>query len=181
MEAQSIPQMFFTRAAARGDQPAQRVKVNGAWRDTSWRELHSAVRHTAQGLLDLGAQPGDHIAILSDSRAEWVQCDLAIQATGAITIPIYPSLLAEQAAYILQNSEASLVFVDTPAQLAKINRIRDQVPGLRHIVSMHAQAADADTLSLAALAVRGVASNSTAALLDERVAQLTREDEATYV
>jgi long-chain acyl-CoA synthetase len=181
MEAQSIPHMFFIRAAARGDKPAQRVKVNGAWRDTSWRELHDAVRHTARGLIDLGVQPGDRIAILSDSRAEWVQCDLAIQATGAITIPIYPSLLEEQAAYILQNSATSLMFVDTAAQLAKIKNICDQVPGLRHVISMDPQAADADTLSLAALAARGAASGSTAALLDKRVAQLTRDDEATYV
>ncbi len=181
MEAQSIPQMFFARAAARGDKPAQRVKVNGTWRDTSWRDLHNVVRHTAQGLIDLGVQPGDRIAILSDSRAEWVQCDLAIQATGAITIPIYPSLLEEQTAYILQNSETSLVFVDTPAQLVKIKNIRDQVPGLRHIVSMAPQAVDDDALSLAALAERGAASDGTAALLDERVSQLTRENEATYV
>ena len=181
MEAQSIPQMFLTRAAARGDKPAQRVKVNGEWRDTSWRQLHDAVRHTAQGLIDLGAQPGDHIAILSDSRAEWVQCDMAIQAAGAITIPIYPSLLEEQAAYILQNSETSLVFVDTAAQLAKINNIRGQVPSLRHVVCMDAQAADADALTLAALAERGAASEGAAAQLDERVAQLTPDDEATYV
>lgn len=181
MEAQSIPHMFFTRAATRGHKPAQRVKVEGVWRDTSWRDLHEAVRHTAQGLLDLDVQPGDRVAILADSRAEWVQCDLAIQATGAITIPIYLSLLGEQAAYILQHSETSLVFVDTPAQLAKINQVRDQVPALRHVISMQAQAADAATLSLAALAERGAAAPGTAALLDERVAQLTREDEATYV
>ncbi|ETX08309.1 AMP-dependent synthetase/ligase [Candidatus Entotheonella palauensis] len=181
MEAQSIPQMFFTRAAARGDKPAQRVKANDAWHDTSWQDLHDRVRHTAQGLIDLGVQPGDRIAILSDSRAEWVQCDLAIQAAGAITIPIYPSLLEDQAAYILQNSETGIVVVDTRAQLAKINNIRDQVPGLRQVISMDAQAADADVLSLAALAERGAASDGTAALLDERVAQLTREDEATYV
>jgi hypothetical protein len=147
MEAQSIPQMFFTRAATRGDKPAQRVKVNGVWRDTSWRELHNGVRHTAQGLLDLGVQPHDRIAILADSRAAWVQCDLAIQATGAITIPVYPSLLEEQAAYILQHSETSLVFVDTSAQLAKVNHVRDQVPALRHVISMQAQTADTATLS----------------------------------
>jgi long-chain acyl-CoA synthetase len=181
MEAQSIPHMFFTRSASRGDKPAQRVKVNGVWRDTSWRELRDAVRHTAQGLIDLGMQARDRIAILSDSRAEWVQCDLAIQAAGAITIPIYPSLLDEQVAYILQNSETSLIFVDSAAQLAKIKNICAQVPNLRHIISIEAQAADADTLSLAALAQRGATSDGTAARLDERVAQLTRDDEATYV
>jgi long-chain acyl-CoA synthetase len=181
METPSIPQMFFTRALARGDKPAQRVKVDGAWRDTSWREFHDTVRHMAQGLIELGTQSGDRIAILSDSRAEWVQCDLAIQAAGAITIPIYPSLLEEQAAYILQNSETSLVVVDTPAQLAKIKHIRHQVPSLRQIVSIDAHHTDADTLSLEALAERGAASDSAATLLNERVAQLSQDDEATYV
>jgi long-chain acyl-CoA synthetase len=126
-------------------------------------------------------QARDRIAILSGSRAEWVQCDLAIQAAGAIAIPIYPSLLDEQVAYILQNSETSLIFVDSAAQLAKIKHIRAQVPHLRHIISIEAQAADADTLSLAALGQRGATSDGTAARLDERVAQLTRDDEATYV
>ncbi len=181
MEAQNIPQMFFTRSAARGSRPAHRVKVNGAWRDTSWKELHDAVRHIAQGLLDLGVQTGDRIAILSDSRAEWIQCDIGIQATGAITIPIYPSLLEDQAAYILQNSETTLIFVDTPTQLAKIRNIRDQVPNLRQIISMDEQASGDDVLSLAALVERGVAASDAAALLDERLAELTREHEATYV
>ncbi len=181
MEAQSIPQMFFTKSAARGSRPAHRVKINGAWRDTSWQELHDAVRLIAQGLIDLGVQAGDRVAILADSRSEWVQCDMGIQATGAITIPIYPSLLEDQAAYILQNSETSLIFVDTPAQLAKIRNIRDQVPNLRQVISMDAQVAGDDVLSLSDLAERGRAASGAEAELNERLAKLTREHEATYV
>ena len=66
-------------------------------------------------------QAGDRVAILSDSRAEWVQCDLGIMAAAGITVPIYASSTPDQAAYILQNSGATALFTDTSAQLDKIS------------------------------------------------------------
>src|SRR5262245_12285086 len=128
MEAQSIPQMFFARAAGRGQRPAQLVKRGGTWQAISWPAMSDNVRQIAQGLLALGWQVGDRAAILAGSRPEWVQCDLAIMATAGITVPVYPSLLADQVAYILQNAEVTLIFVDTPAQLDKIFQIRTELP-----------------------------------------------------
>ena len=81
--------------------------------------------------------------MLADSRAEWVQCDLGILAAAGITVPIYPSSTAEQVAYILQNSEVTLAFVDTPAQLDKVLQVFvPQVPALRHIMLMCGPPAD---------------------------------------
>ena len=120
MQAQSIAQMFFECAASRGDTPAQLSKSPTAWEACSWQAMSDRVRSIALGLLALEVQLGDRVAILSDSRAEWVQCDLGILATGAITIPIYPSSTDEQTAYILNDSEVCIVFVDTPAQFDKL-------------------------------------------------------------
>ena len=128
MDASSIPQVFFDRAAQRGGKTAHMVKRDGAWQEISWQELRDLVRRVAKGLLTLDLQAGDRVAILSDSRAEWVQCDLGIMAAAGITVPIYASSIPDQAAYILQNSGAAAMFIDTSAQLDKILAVRDQVP-----------------------------------------------------
>ena len=161
MEAQSLPQMFFTRAATRSSRPAQLVKQGTTWREMSWLALSERVRNIAQGLLTLGVQTGERVAILADSRAEWVQCDLGILAVGAITVPIYPSSTPEQTAYILQNAEATLVFVDTPAQLEKIQGLQAHCPALRQTILMGVPATPAvpSVLTLADLVARGAAAS----------------------
>ena len=183
MEASSIPQVFFDRAAQRGGKTAHMVKRDGAWREISWQELRDAVRCVARGLLTLGMQAGDRVAILSDSRAEWVQCDLGIMAAAGITVPIYASSTPDQAAYILQNSGATAMFVDTSAQLDKILSVRDQVPTLKHIIMIadEPSAADESILMLADLIRRGRDADDQEAALEERLAGLTPDHEATYV
>src|SRR5919198_356378 len=109
MEMHSIPQMFFARAARRGQRPAQLVKRGG-----TWQAMSDNVRNLAKGWLTLGLQMGDRVALLASSRAEWVQCDLGIMAAAGITVPVYPSSLPEQVAYILHNAEVTLACVDTP-------------------------------------------------------------------
>ena len=181
MDATSIPHMFFQRAATRGAKPAQLTKQGGTWHPTSWQALSDRVRHIAQGLLTLEVQVGECIAILSDSRAEWVQCDLGILATGAITVPIYPSSTDDQTAYILQNSASVIVFADTRVQIEKLQRIQAQVPSLRHIIAM-CEEPPADTIrSLDDLIAAGVAAPAQSSALDARIEALTPEDEATYV
>jgi long-chain acyl-CoA synthetase len=183
MALQSIPQMFFDRAAARGQKPAQLSKHAGAWHELSWHDLSTRVRNLAKGLLTLGLQVGDRVAILSDSRAEWVQCDLGILAAAGITVPIYPSSTDEQTTYILQNSEATIAFADTATQLDKLVRVRAQIPALRQIICMCGRPDTADPLllSLEDLISRGVAATEQEHVLEERLRQLTPAHEATYV
>ena len=183
MEASSIPQVFFDRAAQRGEKTAHMVKRDGAWREISWQELGDTVRHVARGLLTLDLQAGDRVAILSDSRAEWVQCDLGTMAAAGITVPIYASSTPDQAAYILQNSGATAMFIDTAAQLDKILSVRDQVPTLKHIIMMadEPSAADESILMLPDLIRRGRDADDQEAALEQRLAGLTPDHEATYV
>ena len=181
MQAQSIPQMFFERAAARGQRPAQLHKQGGVWEAISWQALSDRVRHIAKGLLTLGLQTGDRVALLADSRAEWVQCDLGILAAGGITVPIYPSSTDEQTAYILDNAEATMVFVDTSAQLDKILRIRSQLPTLRRIILILGSPPEAQVLALADLIAQGAEAHDQDAVLKERLHHLTPEQDATYV
>ncbi len=183
MDMQNIPQMFFARAASRGQRPAQLVKQGGVWQALSWQAMSDNVRNIAKGLLTLGLQAGDRVALLAHSRAEWVQCDLGIMAAAGITVPVYPSLLPEQVAYILHNAEATLACVDTPAQLEKLLQVRAELPALRHIVLMEGQPPHADPgiVSLQELMTQGAAAPPHTAQLDERLRGLTPDHEATYV
>jgi len=183
MDMQNIPQMFFARAASRGQRPAQLVKQRGTWQALSWQAMSDNVCHIAKGLLTLGLQVGDRVALLANSRAEWVQCDLGIMAAAGITVPVYPSLLPEQVAYILHNAEATLACVDTPTQLEKLLQVRAELPALRHIVLMEGQPPHADPgiVSLQELMTRGAAAPQHTVQLDERLRGLTPDHEATYV
>ena len=182
MDASSIPQVFFERSGRRGEKMAHMVKRDGFWQGISWQQLRSTVRHIARGLLTLDLQAGDRVAILSDNRAQWVQCDLGIMTAAGITVPVYASSTSEQAAYILQDAGVTALFIDTPAQLDKILAMRTPVPSLKHLVIMVGGApGNSDVLTLADLIQRGRDAGDLESVLEERLQSLTPDHEATYV
>jgi long-chain acyl-CoA synthetase len=109
-------------------------KAGGRWQSISGERALGDVERLALGLQDLGVRRGDHVALLSESRYEWAVADLAILGLGAITVPIYPTLTAEQCRFILENSEAAIAIVSNAAQLEKLRAVRGTLPLLRAIV-----------------------------------------------
>jgi long-chain acyl-CoA synthetase len=148
---------LFLDAVSRYDSPAQFMRKGPAgWESIPARRAREDVECLAMGLRALGIGPGDHVAILSENRYEWPIADLAVLALGAVTVPIYPTLTAEQCRYILDHSEARLAIVSTAAQLAKLESAaaRQAHPPTR--VAMDAIPAPApDHLPLATLMDRG--------------------------
>lgn len=135
MTFQSLPQMAFSCAGRYDGRPRYRRKENGRWREVSWGDFAERVRHLAAALVDLGIRPGDRVALLSATRPEWMEIDLAILAAGAVTVPIYPSSLQDECGYILFNSEAAVAVVDNEAQRSKIEAVRSggfELDGSRH-------------------------------------------------
>jgi len=128
--------MFWNRVDKSADRPAQMSKRHGAWTTLTWREVGEAVRELALGLLALGRQPGDTIALLSTSRAEWVQADFAIFSAGCITVPVYPTYPPDLIAYVINDSGARTIIVEDPGQLAKVLEAREKTPGLQQIIVM---------------------------------------------
>ncbi|HEV8474254.1 MAG TPA: long-chain fatty acid--CoA ligase [Methylomirabilota bacterium] len=133
---ETLATMFWSRVERSADRPAQMHKRDGAWRTLSWREVGEAVREVALGLITLGRQKGDAVALLSASRAEWVQADFAILSAGCITVPVYPTYPPDLIAYVVNDSAARSIIVEDPAQLAKVLEARDKMPGLEHIIVM---------------------------------------------
>jgi long-chain acyl-CoA synthetase len=109
-------------------------KLDGSWRTLTWREVGEIVEEIALGLLALGRGAGDAVALLSASRAEWVQADMAILTTGCVTVPVYPTYPPDLVAYVVDDSHARTLVVEDAVQLAKALEARGKMPGLEQIV-----------------------------------------------
>ena len=106
----------------------------------SSRELFEQVRDLSLGLAALGVEPGSRVAVVSDSRPEWVIADLAILAGGAVTVPIYPTLPPAQVGYVLADAGAVAVVASDETQAAKVRAVRPDLPGLRALLVIDAPA-----------------------------------------
>lgn len=109
----------------------------GTWQPISSAVLRSKVAATVRALHESGIRKGDRIAILSENRPEWTIADFAILLLGAVTVPIYSTLTADQTAFTLRDSGATLIFVSTENQLRKVETILPQTR-IRKIVVMDA-------------------------------------------
>src|SRR3954463_8818780 len=134
MTADTLATMFWSRVEKSADRPAQMLKQGGVWKTLTWREVGETVRELALGLIALGRQQGDAVALLSSSRAEWVQADFAIFSAGCITVPVYPTYPPDLIAYLVNDSNPRTIIVESPAQLAKVLDAREKMPALEHIV-----------------------------------------------
>ena len=106
---------------------------HGTLRSYSSQEFVRTAEQLAMGLMGLGLKPGDKVAIASGNRAEWAIVDQAVLRIGAIGVPLYPTMSAEDHAYILQHSETKVFFVSNAEMLAKALVSRTTVPSLQHI------------------------------------------------
>lgn len=117
---------------------ALQVKRNGVYKPVSSSELQESVEQIGAGLAKLGLRKGDRIALLSENRPEWAIADQGILSIGAINVPFYVTLPAEQIADLLLDSGASAIFVSTQVQLEKVLSVAPKLPDLRQIVVMDA-------------------------------------------
>lgn len=108
-------------------------KVNGVWVKTSTKEYVDKANQLSRGLLKLGIQPGDKIAMISNNRSEWNITDIGVMQIGAIDVPVYPTITEEDYEYIFNHSEVKVCFVSDVDLLKKVNDIKDKVPSLKHI------------------------------------------------
>ena len=133
---QSIPAVFFQRAAAHPGRVALRRKRLGLWQPITWAEYAEQVRLVAHGLLALGVQAGERIGLIGENRPEWLFADLGIQSIGAWTTGIYTTSSPEQIAYILDHAECRFFVVEGEEQLDKALEIRGRLPALERIIVM---------------------------------------------
>jgi long-chain acyl-CoA synthetase len=143
--ADSVFGIFMETCEKSGGKVAAQYKVAGAWRDVTWNEMRSIALKAGAALMKHGLEPKQHVSILSNTRLEWILADLGIQSTGAATVPIYQSNLAEECEYIINDSGAVFVFAEDGEQLEKLREVRDQIPDVKKVICFTAKDVDDDS------------------------------------
>ncbi len=110
-----------------------RRKVAGSWEPVTAATFARQVRRLAAGLMARGVKPGDRIGLMSHTRYEWTLCDYAIWTAGAVTVPVYETSSAEQVAWILGDSGAVAVFVESDEHQATVGEVASELSALRHV------------------------------------------------
>ena len=159
MDPTTLNELFFSAISDESRHVVMRHKVDGAWQDIHRTGLLARIRQTHAALRELGFAAGDRVAILSENRPEWAIVDYACLTARLVDVSIYPSLPANQIAYILKDSGSRGVFVSNRAQLEKVLAVRAELPGLQHLICFDPEPGPLPhgVLSLADLEARGMA------------------------
>ena len=169
----TIGRLWRDALAAQHTYPPYLAERPDGWQEVSWSDAARRVDELANGLLALDLRKGDAFGILMSTRVEWAHFDFALALVGAVTAPVYANSSPADCAYVLHHSDAVGVLVEDDDQLEKIEAVRTDLPGLRHVVTI----ADLD-----ALAERGrefAARNPDA--LAEAEAQVSEDDLFTFI
>lgn len=139
-DLKTLNDVFF-RACSAGDQRVMQWRdAAGKWQPITGGQLYQRVCAFAAALSAWGIAKGDRVALLSENRWEWAVTDFAVMALGAVDVPLYPSLTAQQVAAMLADSGARIVVVSTPQQYEKVVALRNQTQIERIVLMDHAPA-----------------------------------------
>jgi len=144
---ETISQLFLNTVKTFVKPDLLMSKVKGRYEPLSSQEVAADVRHLALGLAGLGCKAGDKVVLLAENGPWWIMADFAGLCLGAVTVPIYPTLVPEQIKFIIQDSDATVVLCSSPELWVKIAAIRDDLTKVRQFVVFF-DAAPAGTLPL---------------------------------
>ncbi|MFI9805675.1 AMP-dependent synthetase/ligase [Streptomyces sp. NPDC052301] len=187
----SVAALFLERVAATPDAEAYRYPVPPAsgqgpddWKSLSWAQAAERVYAIAAGLVELGVQPEQRVALASSTRVEWLLADLGIMCAGGATTTVYPQTNADESAFILSDSESRVLIAEDAAQVAKALEKRAELPELTKVVVVDPAGAETSdwVITLAELERRGAAYlEQHPQLIKERVGAITKDQLATLI
>ncbi|BCM66856.1 adenylation domain [Streptomyces sp. EAS-AB2608] len=187
----SVAALFLERVAATPDAEAYRHPVPPAsgqgpdeWKSLSWGQAAERVYAIAAGLIDLGVEPEQRVALASSTRVEWILADLGIMCAGGATTTVYPQTNADESGFILADSQSRVLIAEDAAQLAKAVEKRAELPDLIKVVVVDPAGVESDdwVITLAELEERGAAYlEQHPQLIKERVGAITKDQLATLI
>ena len=130
----SVPKMFLNRVAATPAAEAFRYPEGGRWTSVTWKQIGDQVETLAAGLIALGIQPEERVALASGTRYEWVVADFSILAAGAATTTVYPTTHADDVAFIVANSGSKIVIAEDQKQVDKLVAHRAELSAVQKVV-----------------------------------------------
>jgi long-chain acyl-CoA synthetase len=143
----------------------------------SYSELGTISSEIARGLISLGIEPGDRVAILALTSADWTLADCGSLCAGAIVTPVYHTNSPEECAYVLGHSDARLIFCENDEQAAKVRQVRERCPALEHVVLFEGSSTDAITLD----ELRNQGAEVSPEVVQQRLEEVAPDDVATIV
>jgi long-chain acyl-CoA synthetase len=181
MPTRTLCEIFYHSVETYRKPDHLKTKRDGTWRGISSEEFRRAVEELSMGLRALGVEKGDRVALLSENRPEWAYADLATLCAGAADAPIYPNLPAAQVLYVLNDSQAKVALVSTPAQARKLAEVRARAPHLRHVIRFDEPAMEG-TITLEEVRARGAqALAADRDAVKRRAAEVKPDDLATLI
>jgi long-chain acyl-CoA synthetase len=175
----TIADLIALAAERHTDSPAIRYKRGGDWKDVSYRELGEIVSEVGRGLIDLGIEPGDKVALLCSTRPEWTYADFGITATGAVVVPIYATNSPEECQWVAGNSESRAIVCENAEQVAKIRAVQGDLPALETVIVVDPSGDTGDAVALDDLRERGRGRDPEE--LAERSRAVTRDQPYTII
>ena len=130
----TFPKLLEHHRKVRPNRPAMREKDFGIWQTHNWAQVAEEVRALAAGLFNLGVQRGDKVAIVGDNRPRLYWTMTAVQAIGAVPVPLYQDSVADEMAYVLEHAEARFAVVEDQEQVDKLLEVKERCPILEQIV-----------------------------------------------
>ena len=130
----TLPQVFLDRVAECGDQVALREKDFGIWQSISWNLYLIHVRNFALGLVTLGFQREDHLAIISENCKEWLYADLACISLGGVSLGVYPTSPYPEVKYVVHHSDSVIIVCEDQEQTDKILEVINDLPLVKKII-----------------------------------------------
>jgi long-chain acyl-CoA synthetase len=157
----------FDNAASKPGHVALRRRTGGAWADVTSQQFAAEVAGVAKGLIAAGIESGDRVAVMSKTRYEWTVADFALFTVGAVVVPIYETSSAEQVEWILSDSGARGIFVETADHAGIVDSVKESTPDLAHVWQFEDDAVAQLTDSGAGVADDEVTRRRTAVKLDD--------------
>ncbi|MDQ3477232.1 MAG: AMP-binding protein, partial [Actinomycetota bacterium] len=180
--APNVARLFLERVEQTPGRPAYRFPQGDGWTSITWAQTGDRVRDVAAGLVALGVEAGQRVAIASGTRYEWIVADLAIMCAGAATTTVYPSSMSSDVAFILADSESRVVFAEDDSQVAKLREVRSEIPLVTAVVVFDGSGDGDWVLSLDDIATRGnELLSSSPSVIDDRIAAIQPESLATLI
>jgi len=180
--ARSVAHLFVDRVLSTPSAEAFRFPAGDVWESVAWAQVDARVRDIAAGLVSLGIESEQRVAIASSTRYEWVVADLAVMLAGAATTAIYPTTSESDVTYIVADSQSRIVFAEDDAQIAKLRAHRSSLPDLVKVVTFDGTTDGDWVISLADLEQLGAAQLEKApSVVDDRIDAIEPQHLATLI
>jgi len=181
---ENVNVMFQESVSRWGGRVALRQREADGWKELNWNRWNEMVKEISMGLMALGLEKGDRVALIGKNCIEWVSSDQAILSAQGVVVPIYVTNPAKDVAYVLENSESKFIIMENSTQLAKVIETRGGLPDLKRAIVWDAADVESDDFVMSLDELRELGKEKSAAdpdLFEKSLKSPKKEDLATII